>query len=77
MKRIVFRRTIFQIGRPPGRFALTYDRPELPSPTNFLDTAWIDFPLRLSPDFSLGLGKIDGMVVEKGRVLRHNCVVPT
>ena len=37
MKRIVFRRTIFQFGRPPGRFAPTYDRPELPSPMHFLD----------------------------------------
>ena len=47
MKRIVFRRTIFQFGRPPGRFAPTYDRPELPSPKHFLDTA-----APLSPYFS-------------------------
>jgi hypothetical protein len=35
-KRIVLRRTIFQFGRPPGRFAPTYDRPELPESDAFL-----------------------------------------
>src|SRR5712692_5245939 len=64
MKRIVFRRTIFQFGRPPGRFAPTYDRPELPSPMHFLDTrahrAKLQFSLAVEP-LALSWPAFDGL----------------